>query len=139
MEIEELLKQNELKVTPQRKAILAVLKNTHSFISAQGLFQEVIKILPGTNFSTVYRNLDVLLEKGLLCRVPSDSGADLYELRREEGHHHHAVCKTCGASIAVDFCPMESLAKELGRKGFLPTGHCFEVYGLCSRCRKGKQ
>ncbi|MBC7324596.1 MAG: transcriptional repressor, partial [Moorella sp. (in: Bacteria)] len=43
MEIEELLKQNDLKVTPQRKAILAVLKKTHSFISAQGLFQEVIR------------------------------------------------------------------------------------------------
>ncbi|KYH32886.1 Fur family transcriptional regulator [Neomoorella mulderi] len=138
MEIEEMLKQKDLKITPQRMAILTVLKNTRSFLSAQELFQEVIKILPGTNFSTVYRNLDVLLGKGLLCRVPSDT-ADLYELRREEGHHHHAVCKGCGASIPVDFCPMESLAKELGRKGFLPTEHCFEVYGLCERCRDGKK
>nr|WP_277998866.1 Fur family transcriptional regulator [Moorella sulfitireducens] len=132
------MKQNDLKVTPQRKAILAVLQNTNSFLSAQDLFQRVIAILPGTNFSTIYRNLDVMLAKGLLCRVPSDNGADLYELRREEGHHHHAVCKTCGASIPVDYCPMESLIQELDRKGFLPTEHCFEVYGLCARCRKGK-
>ncbi|MGI6286295.1 Fur family transcriptional regulator [Neomoorella humiferrea] len=139
MDVEELLRQNDLRVTPQRKAILAVLKNTRSFLSAQDLFQKVIEILPGTNFSTVYRNIDLLLEKGLLCRVSSQTGADLYELRREEGHHHHAVCKMCGAYFAVDFCPMEGLIQELDRKGFLPTEHCFEVYGLCAKCREGKR
>ncbi|BCV21717.1 ferric uptake regulation protein [Moorella sp. Hama-1] len=133
--VEAILKEKDLKVTPQRKAILSVLAGTRAVMNVQELFQEVIKILPGTNFSTVYRNLDTLLARGLLCRISRETGGDLYELRREEGHHHHVICKGCGASIPVKFCPLEAMAAELAGKGFLPTEHHFEVYGLCEHCR----
>jgi len=135
MNIDEMLKQKQLKVTPQRKAILAVLEGSGSVLSAQELFTKVLELLPGTNFSTIYRNLDTLLSKGLLCRIPRENGGDLYEVRREEGHHHHVICKGCGASIAVDFCPMETLHYELEKQGFTPTEHRFEVYGYCNKCR----
>jgi Fur family zinc uptake transcriptional regulator/Fur family ferric uptake transcriptional regulator len=136
MNIDEMLKQKQLKVTPQRKAILTVLERSESVLSAQELFREVLELLPGTNFSTIYRNLDTLLSRGLLCRIPRENGGDLYEIRREEGHHHHVICKGCGASIPVDFCPMETLNCQLEEYGFTPTEHHFEVYGLCSKCKK---
>jgi len=130
-----MLKHKQLKITPQRRAILAVLERSKSVLSAQELFTKVMELLPGTNFSTIYRNLDTLLSKGLLCRIPRENGGDLYELRREEGHHHHVICKGCGASITVDFCPMETLHHELEKQGFTPTEHRFEVYGYCNKCR----
>lgn len=136
MNIDELLKKRQLKVTLPRKTILMVLERTKSVLNAQELFQEVLKLLPGTNFSTIYRNLDLMVAKGLLCRIPTESGGDLYEIRRDEGHHHHVICKGCGASIPVDFCPMETLAQELREYGFTPTEHRFEVYGYCSMCKK---
>lgn len=134
MEIEQMLREKDLKVTPQRKAILTVLKKSQSVLSAQELFQEVIKLLPGVNFSTVYRNLDVMLSKGLLCRIAPENGVVMYELRRKGSHHHHVICKGCGISIPIDFCPMDAMKKELKRLSFTPTEHRFEVYGYCDKC-----
>lgn len=138
MDIDEILKQKQLKITPQRRAILTVLKRSESVLSAQEVFREVQELLPGTNFSTIYRNLDTLLSRGLLCRIPRENGGDLYEIRRESGHHHHVICKACGASFSMDFCPMEALERELKKQGFDPTEHRFEVYGYCNKCRSSK-
>lgn len=137
MDVEKLLKEQQLKVTPQRKAILTTLNKTNTVLSAQDLFTEVIKVLPGINFSTIYRNLDVLLDRGILCRITPENGGVLYELRREEGHHHHVICKKCGTSIPIDYCPMETLKKKLCKSGFTPTEHRFEIYGYCDQCNKG--
>lgn len=137
MDAEKFLKAQQLKVTPQRKAILTVLQNSDAVLSAQDIFAEVIKILPGINFSTVYRNLDVLLAKGILCRITPDSGGVLYELRMKEGHHHHVICKRCGTSMPLEYCPMEDIETKLAERGFTPTEHRFEIYGYCQKCSEG--
>lgn len=138
MDIDQALKAQGLKVTPQRRAILTVMKSTEAFISAQDLFIEVTKLLPGTNFSTIYRNLEVLLARKILCSVTPDDNGTLYKLRHDEGHHHHALCKSCGASIPMDFCPLEAMYEELKNHGFTPTKHTFEIYGYCKDCKPKK-
>jgi len=138
LNVEKLLREHELKVTPQRKAILTVLNNSKSVLSAHDLFCEVLKILPRTNFSTIYRNLDILLSQGIICKITPDDGGDLFELKREERHHHHVLCKSCGISLPVEYCPMEVLEKELLKQGFIPTEHRFEIYGYCAKCSKDK-
>lgn len=139
MDVEKLLRKHELKVTPQRKAILTALCEAEAVLSAQDLFCEVLKILPKTNFSTVYRNLDLLLAQGIICRITPESGGDLFEIRREKGHHHHVICKSCGASMPIDYCPLEMVEKDLTKRGFTPTEHRFEIYGYCDKCRMKKE
>ncbi|TYP51677.1 Fur family transcriptional regulator [Thermosediminibacter litoriperuensis] len=134
MELENLLKQRGLKVTDQRKAIVKVLKDCNCMLSARDIFDKVKQIIPGVNFSTIYRNLDLMSRKGILCGLMVDTGVSLYGLHREEGHHHHLVCKGCGRSMAIDYCPMSSVEKELAKKGFSPTEHEFIVYGFCGSC-----
>jgi Fe2+ or Zn2+ uptake regulation protein len=138
MDIEQVLKAQGLKVTPQRRAILTAMNNTEAFLSAQDLFIEVTKLLPGTNFSTIYRNLEVLLARKILCSVTPEGNGTLYKLRHDEGHHHHALCKSCGASIPMDFCPLEAMYEELESHGFTPTTHTFEIYGYCKECKPKK-
>lgn len=138
MDIGRLLKEHGLKVTPQRRAILTVMQGTKGFISAQELFVEVKNILPGTNFSTIYRNLEALLAREILCSVTPDETGSLFRLREDEGHHHHALCKSCGASIPMD-CPMEEMYRQLRDKGFTPVGHTLEIYGYCRECKDGKK
>lgn len=136
MEAEQILRENDLKVTPQRKAIIAALINADTVMSPQELFQEVLKILPGTNFSTIYRNLDKLLSHKIICKVLSEKGVVMYELKRKDGHHHHIICKGCGKALAVDFCPLDNeILEELNNKGFTLTEHRFEVYGYCKECK----
>jgi Fe2+ or Zn2+ uptake regulation protein len=136
LEAEQILRENDLKVTPQRKAIIAALINADTVMSPQELFQEVLKILPGTNFSTIYRNLDKLLSHKIICKVLSEKGVVMYELKRKDGHHHHIICKGCGKALAVDFCPLDNeILEELNNKGFTLTEHRFEVYGYCKECK----
>lgn len=136
MSMEKMLREHNIKVTPQRKAILTVLHDAKAVLSAQDLFCEVLKILPKTNFSTIYRNLDMLLSRGIICRITPEDSGDLFELKRQEGHHHHIICKSCGSSFAMKYCPMEAMEKELHKKGFTPTEHRFEIYGYCDKCQK---
>ena len=133
MDIEQLLKTQGLKVTPQRKAILSVMEDSRAFLSAQDLFVRVKELHPSTNFSTIYRNLEVLLGKKILCCVTPDEAGTMYRLRKDENHHHHALCRSCGASIPMD-CPMEEVYEKLRDHGFTPEGHTFEVYGYCKDC-----
>lgn len=136
MEVEKLLRQKQLKITPQRKAILNVFHKSDCVLNAQQIFEEASKILPGVNFSTIYRNLDILLERDIICRLISSDGKVLFKLRSEGSHHHHVICKGCGISVPIDFCPMNILENELGVKGFTHTEHRFEVYGYCNKCQK---
>jgi len=135
VDIDRELKKRQLKVTPQRQAILKVLSQSDAFINAQNLYTKVLEVLPGTNFSTVYRNLDTLVSKDLLCRISRENGGDLYKIRSEEGHHHHVICKGCGATIVIEFCPMDTIREKLEDVGFVPTDHRFEIYGYCKKCK----
>lgn len=135
MGINELLRDKGLKVTPQRKAILEVLGREKKALDANQIFSQVLDLVPQTNFSTVYRNLDTLLDKDLVCQISRGSSADLYKLRREEDHHHHLICEACGGVVPLDFCPMEGLDDQLEALGFKARNHNFEIYGLCKDCR----
>lgn len=136
MEIENFLREKDIKVTPQRRAILKALNQADAVLTAQELFQEVLKEFPGINFSTVYRNLSLLASKNILCQISTPNGM-LYELRKNDEHHHHIICKGCGESVTIDFCPMEDIEKTLSKAGFEATEHRFEIYGYCKEC-KGK-
>ena len=92
--------------------------------------------------SSVYRNLAVLADVGVLQRLPTGGDFDLFELAEElSGHHHHHLhCTSCGVVIDVPAGPgleqavmteAEQLAEGLG---FVVAGHSVDLYGLCRDC-----
>jgi Fe2+ or Zn2+ uptake regulation protein len=134
--IEE-LRRKGYKVTPQRKAILSILdEGEHQLLTAQELFEGVKKEVPRTNFSTVYRNLEILLEEGIVRKVELGRDAAYYELRDDKKHHHHLICKGCGNIGTTDFCPLDQI---IGEDGFIPVEHRFEIYGYCRECALAKK
>lgn len=133
--IETRLRTIGLKATPQRKAILDALDKSPSLLTARELFAQVHKRVPGVNLSTIYRNLEALLESGCICKITLDSGESIYEIRQNKDHHHHVICLKCGVSEALSYCPMKGLDDHLKESGFHPTEHRFVVYGYCKRCR----
>lgn len=134
--LEKRLREMGLKATPQRKAIIDILDRSSSLLTARELYNRVQKQLPGVNLSTIYRNLDALLCAGCICKITLDSGESIYEIRQEKDHHHHVICKGCGASVTLSYCPMTDVDDRLKKAGFYPTEHRFEVYGYCEKCRK---
>ncbi len=127
----EQLKQRGYKLTKQRQAILDVLMDLERpLATAQHIFEKVVEINPGINYSTVYRNLDVLVQEGILRKIAFDQGAAYYELM-DGKHHHHLICKGCGKVQCVEYCPLRDMPMNAG---FVPTDHSFEVFGFCQEC-----
>ncbi|GAW94384.1 Fur family transcriptional regulator [Calderihabitans maritimus] len=133
-DLEEKLAEKGYKITNQRRAILEVfLQAGAQYLTAQGLFERVLKKLPRTNFSTVYRNLGVLKGAGIISEVDTGQGTSGYVLTADDSHHHHLVCRSCGRMRKIDFCPLQN-GREFDWSGFVPLEHKFEIYGYCRRC-----
>lgn len=135
--LNDILKSNGYKMTSQREAILKIfIKNKNNFISAEKLFTEVKKLQCKTNLSTIYRNLDVLEKLNIVHKTPAKNGNFLYLLVSETSHHHHIICKGCGKSEVLDYCPLNDITNSLKNKNFTLTDHKLELYGYCKDCEK---
>ena len=92
--------------------------------------------------SSVYRNLAVLADAGVLRRLPGSGDFDLFELDEAlSGHHHHHLhCTSCSVVIDVPAGPRLELAvvteaEELAADlGFAVAGHSVDLYGVCADC-----
>lgn len=135
---EDRLKKEGYKLTNQRKAILRAFEDSEShLLSAQQLFTKVVALCPGTNFSTIYRNLELLTNLSILNRVELGDGIGNYELRLGKEHHHHLICMKCGDTQVIEFCPLSHLKdNEVYTEGFTPVNHRFDIYGYCNQCNE---
>jgi len=130
--LKERLKLKGYKMTRQREAILdAFLACATHLVTAHELFRQVMVKVPQTNFSTVYRNLEILVQEGLVNKVMVQDKTQAYELNIESEHHHHMICKLCGNVQCIDYCPIDNISDSYG---FKHTGHRLEIYGFCSEC-----
>ena len=123
------------KLTPQRMEILRALIQARASISAQAVLERVQETYPCISLDTVYRNLSMLTNTGLVNQINLQSkGTALFEFQGE-AHHHHAVCLHCGQSFCVDACPLPaSLPLPASDRNFQVVSHAFEIYGYCSAC-----
>ncbi|MCO5265463.1 MAG: transcriptional repressor [Lentimicrobium sp.] len=79
-----------LKITPQRVAVMKTLLEQSNHPTADELFNEISKDLPGLSPTTIYNTLDTFVEKGLIRRVKTDADVMRYDAVTE--HHHHLYC-----------------------------------------------
>ena len=87
--------------------------------------------------ATVYRAVDVLVERGILDRVAFADGSHCYRVCGGERHHHHLTCTHCHRIIEVDAClPHAVLSAIAARADFAVEGHTIEIFGRCAACRE---
>ncbi len=114
------------KATPQRIAVLEALnEEQHQSIG------ELRERCPQVGLVTVYRTLDLLMERGLVRRLDLGDGPR-YELA--ENHHHHMICESCGDITEFDECPFDP-ARLPPDSAFEVNSHSVEVYGRCAVCK----
>ena len=109
------LKSSGLEHTPNRHRILEVIGDHGRPLSAQQIF-ETFSRTDDINRVTVYRILDLLVEKGLVDRISGGGRYFVYGLAPNENHpaHPHFYCKSCGnleclnpRSLNVNLQPMQ--------------------------------
>jgi len=133
------LKQRGLRMTPQRQLILDVVVGTHGHFAADMVHQQVVRVFPDVNISTVYRTLEVLEDLGVVRHTHFHDGVAQYE-RADTALHHHMVCSRCGAEAEVALEVLKPLADELKRRyGFEADLAHSAITGLCRHCAASTQ
>jgi Fe2+ or Zn2+ uptake regulation protein len=102
---------------------------------------DLLETRPRLTQSSVYRNMAILDEVGVVQKIVSSDDRARYELSEElMGHHHHLVCTSCG--LVDDFVvPARAersietiLERAIASTGFRASGHRIDVVGLCANC-----
>lgn len=118
----------------QRLMITEVMKRM-DHPTAQDMAEEIRKEYPYLSLGTVYRNLNLLVEEGVVRRLSAQDSADRFETRQNP--HCHIRCNTCGRYFDIeeaDLC--EGMDKKIEAvTGFLVESHTICFYGTCPSCR----
>ena len=133
VDVMELLRDRGLRMTPQRRAIVAAVMQAQGHISPTAVTRRIQSEMPGVNASTVYRTLTLLEEVGVLQHSHLESGAEYH--RAEEAEHIHLVCGSCGDDDPLSLKEAEAL-QQLIRKhhGFQADLTHFAITGTCKAC-----
>jgi Fur family peroxide stress response transcriptional regulator len=122
----------QIKLTPQRLAILSYLNGNKSHPSAEDIYKAVQKQFPTMSFATVYNTLEALKNKGTVQELKIDSAKKRYD--PDNTVHHHLICNKCRSIIDIRKDFNLSLPDDL-TEGFDVLGNSIEFFGLCSNCK----
>lgn len=132
-EWEQRLRRGGYRITPQRQLVLeAVERLRHG--TPEEILAEVQRTASGVNLSTIYRNLEVLEEVGLVTHAHIGHGAPTYHAV-DDHVHIHLVCDRCGTVESIDASIAESfLADVRTSTGFVTDISHVALHGLCATC-----
>lgn len=132
----EVIMEVKRKTSKKRAAILEALASVTEHPTAEMLYNALKPSIPELSLGTVYRNLAVLADEGLVVSVAHVGGQERYDARVEP--HAHFVCRKCNNIIDVD---IPDMVQPIYEKLSNSTGHTAEGYslcfnGLCSDCNQ---
>lgn len=123
-----------VRATRQRAAIAELLDSTAEFRSAQELHDELRRRGENIGLTTVYRTLQAMATADQVDTLRTDTGESVYR-RCSAHHHHHLVCRDCGATVEVAGPAVEVWATEVAAAhGFSDVSHTIEIFGTCASC-----
>jgi len=126
-------------VTNQRRLLLELIRGAQGHLDADELFREAKKHKPRISLATVYRNLKLFKELGLIAESNLGEAHSHYEMRGTV-EHHHLVCLGCGLVVEFD-SPLIAEAKagiQRG-KGFDIVSAQLKMEGYCPKCKQKKE
>jgi len=121
--------------TPQRRVIYEVLAASSDHPTAEAVYDRVKRRLPRVSLATVYRNLRLFVEAGLIEELATAHSFARFDAN--PGKHHHLICTACHR--VSDYYSDEFDALAGGRAsadGFEVHDVKVSVYGLCSACKE---
>jgi Fur family transcriptional regulator, ferric uptake regulator len=124
-------------MTMQRSLLLELIKQAKGHLDADELYRQAKEKEPRISLATIYRNLKLFKEIGLIAENDLGETHSHYEIKGSN-EHHHMVCLGCGKVIEFD-SPLvtEAVEKLQQDKGFEITSVRLKLDGYCRKC-KGK-
>ncbi len=125
-------------MTRQRRVILEELRKANSHLTADEVYQIVRRRLPRISLGTVYRNLEVLSESGVIKKLELGGAQKLFDGKAEA--HYHARCIRCGRvdDVSGDLGPIISdVFRDVSDYEII--GHQLLLTGLCPDCKSHRE
>jgi Fur family transcriptional regulator, ferric uptake regulator len=120
--------------TRQRRAVAEVLGTFSDFRSAQEIHELLARRGEAVGLATVYRTLQRLAEAGEVDVLRTEEGEAIYR-RCSPAHHHHLVCRACGATVEVEGPAVERWTRAIAEEhGYADVSHTLEIFGICDSC-----
>jgi len=122
----------------QRNALYQYLLSTDTHPTAQELYEALRPDFPNLSFGTVYRNLGILEQQGMVRRLGRGSTFDRFDATVEP--HYHFICDKCGRiydlPLNVDLSLEEKVAQATGHT---VTAHELDFHGICVHCKEAER
>jgi len=133
---------SDQRYTPARRALVAALRSAGGPVS----IQEIQRLTDDLPQSSVYRNLSVLEEAGVVVKVLTTGERSAFELAEDlKGHHHHLVCVDCGKVVDIDVPEdverllSDGVSPAIKDAGFTLIGHRLDLMGRCDQCSRSSR
>lgn len=122
-------------LTPQRRAVLDVIRASGEHLTAAEIFDLARQQHPTISFATVYNSLRYLKQEGFVAEIGFGNGASRYD--RETARHDHALCRVCGRLVDFDLPATVELTRAAARRTrFRPETISLTLVGVCPHCTK---
>jgi Fur family peroxide stress response transcriptional regulator len=130
-----ILRSRGHKVTPQRLAIYGMLVGTKAHPSVESIYETLKGRFPTMSLATVYKNLQALMESGLVQQLSVNQPFSRYDADVEP--HGHLVCLGCGrVDDLEDRSIVQSVAERCQETADFDVRHpAISLFGYCSECR----
>ncbi|MBN1959396.1 MAG: transcriptional repressor [Deltaproteobacteria bacterium] len=127
------------RLTLERTALLQIICDMKGHFTPENLLDELARKGHKVSLTTVYRNLSLLVETGIIRRTEwQDTGrlqGAYYERIWGKKHHDHLVCSCCKKRIEFSYPAIDILQDAVAKEyGFTLERHFLELIGICSKC-----
>ncbi len=124
-----------IRLTTQRQIILEELSKVKTHPTASEVYDMVRKRLPRIGLGTVYRNLELMAENGMILKLEVGGTQKRFDATTDA--HYHIRCSYCGKVDDIDIPVIESLVGAAAENSaYKILGHHVEFTGICSECQE---
>lgn len=126
-----------MRLTTQRQIILEELGKVTSHPTANEVYDMVRKRLPRIGLGTVYRNLELLADSGVILKL--EVGGTQKRFDATVDPHYHIRCSGCGKVDDIDIPVQEHINMAASQASqYQVLGHHIEFSGICHACQERK-
>ena len=133
---EALCRRGGIPLTVQRRIVLEALLERGDHPTAEQIFVDVRRRIPGVSRTTVYRVLETLVAAGVAGKASHPGAAARFDPVTER--HHHLVCVRCERLADLEAPALDRLRLPRTR-GFRILDYSIHFMGLCADCRRQGQ
>ncbi|MFY3790991.1 peroxide-responsive transcriptional repressor PerR [Ureibacillus sp. MALMAid1270] len=132
------LKTTGVRITPQRHAILEYLIDSMNHPTADEIYKSLEGKFPNMSVATVYNNLRVFREAGLVKELTYGDAASRFDFVTND--HYHMICQCCGKIVDFHYPGLDEVEQFASHvTGYKVSMHRLEVYGTCPDCSESEE